>query len=430
MENIERLCPSPRAVSKKEVSSGSKKSSEVSKQKWAILSISSIPLVMTLGNSMLIPVLPSMEKKLSITSFQTSMIITVYSIVAIILIPIAGYLSDHLGRKKIIIPSLIIAGIGGLVSGFAAWKMSNAYWVILVGRSLQGVGAAGAFPIVLPLVGDMFKNDDDISSTLGLIETSNTLGKVLSPILGAFLAGFIWFLPFFSFPVFCLLSTIMMIFLVKCPKTKEKPIPFKKFLRNLKNIFSEKGHWLYAIFFIGGILMFVLFGILFYLSEIFEKEYGIKDLKKGFFLSLPLGALCLSSFITGKVIKKNKNLMKWITFTGIVIAGLAVAALYFSMKLWFMITMFLISGVGIGVGLPCLDALITEGIEKGERGTVTSLYSSMRFIGVAAGPPVVALLLKHSHNWIIIMLSLISIITAFVVFKAIKPGEQKKAAKT
>ncbi len=430
MENIERLCSAPRTVSKKLAKAGNKKSNEVSKQKWAILSISSIPLVMTLGNSMLIPVLPSIEKKLSITSFQTSMIITVYSIVAIILIPIAGYLSDHLGRKKIIIPSLIIAGIGGLISGFAAWKMSNSYWIILAGRSLQGVGAAGAFPIVLPLVGDMFSNEDDVSSTLGLIETSNTLGKVLSPILGAFLAGFIWFLPFFSFPVFCLLSTIMMIFLVKCPKTKEEPLPFKKFLANLKNIFTEKGHWLYAIFFIGGILMFVLFGILFYLSEIFEKEYGIKDLKKGFFLALPLGALCLSSFITGKVIKKNKNLMKWIIFTGILVAGAAISSLYLSMKLWFMITMFLISGIGIGVGLPCLDALITEGIEKGERGTVTSIYSSMRFIGVAAGPPIVALLMKHSHHWIIIMLSLISIVTAFVVFKAIHPGEQKKTKKT
>ena len=37
--------------------------------------------------------------------------------------------------------------------------------------------------------------------------------------------------------------------------------------------------------------MLVLFGILFYLSEIFETEYGIKDLKKGFLLALPLGAL-------------------------------------------------------------------------------------------------------------------------------------------
>jgi ACDE family multidrug resistance protein len=421
MENIEQLCLEPRASKNKSSASGKKKSEEVTKQKWAIISLSSIPLVMTLGNSMLIPILPSMEKKLSISSFQTSMIITVYSIVAIFLIPIAGYLSDHIGRKKVIIPSLIIAGIGGLVSGWVAWKMDDAYWLILVGRALQGVGAAGAAPIVLPLVGDMFKSDDDVSSTLGLIETSNTFGKVLSPILGAFLAGFIWFLPFFSFPIFCTISILMVMFLVKCPKSTEKPIPFKDFFVSVKKTFTEKGRWLYAIFFIGGILMLVLFGILFYLSEIFEKEYGIKDIKKGFFLALPLGALCLSSFISGKVIKKNKVLMKWLTFSGVVAAALSIAALWFSIKLWYMITMFLISGVGIGVGLPCLDALITEGTEKKERGTITSIYSSMRFIGVAVGPPLIAMLMKQSNHWIFIILSSLSVIAAIVAFIAIKP---------
>lgn len=423
MENIEHICQ-PRATKSSSSSAGQKKTGEVSKQKWAIVSLSSIPLVMTLGNSMLIPVLPSMEKKLSISSFQTSMIITVYSIVAIFLIPIAGYLSDHIGRKKVIIPSLIIAGIGGLISGWAAWKMDNSYWIILVGRSLQGVGAAGAAPIVMPLVGDMFKSDDDVSSCLGLIETSNTFGKVLSPILGAFLAGFIWFLPFFSFPVFCVLSVVLMLFLVKCPKTNDKPVPFKQFFKTVRATFTEKGPWLYAIFFIGGILMLILFGILFYLSEIFEKEYGIKNIKKGFFLAFPLSALCLSSFISGKIIKKNKVLMKWLTFGGIVAAALSIAALWFSIQLWFMISMFLISGIGIGIGLPCLDALITEGIEKKERGTITSIYSSMRFIGVAAGPPIIAVLMKHSNHWIFILLSSLSIIAAFVALIAIKPSTQ------
>ena len=35
---------------------------------------------------------------------------------------------------------------------------------------------------VLPLIRDMFNNDKDITSGLGLIETSNTDGKMLSPI--------------------------------------------------------------------------------------------------------------------------------------------------------------------------------------------------------------------------------------------------------
>ena len=192
----------------------------------------------------------------------------------------------------------------------------------------------------------------------------------------------------------------------------------------MKKTFTEKGTWLYAIFFVGGILMFVLFGILFYLSEVFETKYGIKDIKKGIYLALPLGALCISSFISGKIIKKNKVLMKWLTFAGILAAALSILALWFSIKLWFMLSMFLISGVGIGMGLPCLDALITNGIEKKERGTITSIYSSMRFIGVAAGPPIIALLMKYSNHWIFILLSSLSLVAAFITIKAIKPNTQ------
>lgn len=396
-----------------------------SEQKWAIISMSSIPLVMTLGNSMLIPVLPVMEKKMSISAFQSSLIITVYSIVAIFLIPIAGYLSDHIGRKKVIIPSLIITGIGGLISGFAAWKLNDGYWIVLIGRALQGVGAAGAFPIVLPLVGDMFKNEDEVSGVLGEIETANTLGKVLSPVLGSLLAGFIWFLPFFSIPAFCAISIVMLIFMVKSPKKKEKPLPFKDFLRKVKLIFTENGRWLYAIFFIGVIVMFVLFGVLFYLSDILENKYGIKDLQKGLLLALPLGALCLSSFITGKKIKKNMILMKWITFTSLVVLGVSIAMLGFSKDLWFIITMFLVAGIGIGSSLPPLDSMITESIEKEERGTITSIYSSMRFIGVAAGPPVIAILMKHSVKTIFILLTALSITAALASFIAIKPDKKE-----
>ncbi len=83
-------------------------------------------------------------------------------------------------------PSLILALIGGLIAGFASWKMDEPYMMIIAGRILQGVGAAGAMPIVLPLVGDLYKDDAEKSSScLGIIETSNTFGKVLSPILGS-----------------------------------------------------------------------------------------------------------------------------------------------------------------------------------------------------------------------------------------------------
>jgi ACDE family multidrug resistance protein len=113
--------------------------------------------------------------------------------------------------------------------------------------------------------------------------------------------------------------------------------------------------------------------------------------------------------------------MKWMTLISIIAAALSIAALWFSIQLWYMLTMFLITGVGIGLSLPCLDALITEGIEKEERGTISSIYSSMRFIGVAAGPPLIAVLLEYASHWIFIVLSSLSVLAAIITMIAIKP---------
>lgn len=113
-----------------------------------MLALASIPFIMTLGNSMLLPVLPQISRKLAISSFQVSMIITVYGVVAIVMIPIAGYLSDRFGRKAVILPSLIIAALGGGVSAAAAWLMAGttAYWVILSGRFCRESGQRALFP--------------------------------------------------------------------------------------------------------------------------------------------------------------------------------------------------------------------------------------------------------------------------------------------
>ncbi|MFK3960113.1 MFS transporter [Guptibacillus hwajinpoensis] len=391
------------------------------KKKWDLISLASIPLVMTLGNSMLIPVLPIIEKKLSITSFKVSMIITVYSIAAILLIPIAGYLSDRYGRKKVIIPSLFIAGIGGFVTGWASWSLDNPYVMILIGRVLQGIGSSGAAPVVLPLVGDLFKSDKDVSAGLGLIETSNTVGKVLSPILGALLASFLWYLPFLSIPVFSLISILLVVFLVKSPEKNEEPQTFSCFLSCLKNIFRKDGKWLTAIFAIGGVIMFVLFGILFYLAGFLENEFQIVGVKKGGVIAIPLVALSLTSYVTGKRIGENKKTMKWCIFTGLFILAAATLSVSFTERLWLMLLILFVGGVGIGMSLPCLDALITEGVKKEERGTITSLYSSTRFLGVAAGPPIYALLMKQSHEVVFYTSAGVTAIAILLCFVSIKP---------
>lgn len=389
---------------------------------WCIVSLTSIPLIMTLGNSMLIPVLPILEDKVGITSFQSSMIITSYSVAAIFLIPVAGYLSDRFGRKIVILPSLILALIGGLIAGFASWKMDDPYAIIIVGRIIQGIGAAGAMPIVLPLVGDLYQDDDEkISSTLGIIETSNTFGKVLSPILGSIFAAFLWFLPFFSISALSLISIILIFFFVKAPKDDDEPLKFKEFLRNTKKVFKEEGKWLYTVFLNGVLVMLILFSMLFFLSENLEKVHDIKGIKKGFVLAIPLLLLCIASYISGRKIKGNLGRIKKIIIVSLIAMSVSIVFVGFtSKKLILLLVVTSIVGIAIGALLPALDTLITDNIRKELRGTVSSFYSSARFIGVAAGPPIMSLVMKNYLNASYITAGVLGFILLFVVLKFIK----------
>lgn len=395
-----------------------------------LISIASIPLVITLGNSMLIPVLPTMENKLDISSFQASLIITVYSLIGIFLIPVAGYLSDRYGRKKVIVPSLIIAGVGGLICGLSAIFIDHSYYFILLGRLIQGVGAAGTFPVVLPLVGDMYRNEEEVSSNLGLIETANTAGKVLSPIIGASLALLAWFVPLLAIPVFCAVSLILVMLFLKVPKDDAgEAQPIREFFASVKSIFSEKGHWMYTVFAIGCILMYILFGILFYLSNLLEETHHASTMTTGLILAIPLLALSISSFVTGRKIGKNKRMMKWITFVGCLVLALAIFLTSFTQNIYLLIGAILAGGIGIGVSLPCLDTFITSGVDKSERGTVSSFYSSMRFIGVALGPPLFSVIIKSSHQILFLTTAGVAVIACLLTLVFIKPGAQKQTNK-
>jgi MFS transporter, ACDE family, multidrug resistance protein len=386
-----------------------------------LFALGTVPLIMVLGNSMLIPILPTMQDEIGITKFQASLVITLFSVPAGIIIPLAGFLSDHYSRKVVIVPSLILYGLGGVVAGIAAWLLSNPYWLILVGRVLQGIGASGTAPIAMALAGDIWKGSSR-AKALGLIEASNGLGKVISPILGVLIALLFWYAAFFAFPIICVVAAALVYFFVKEPKKQGPPQQIKAYLKSLKQTFKKEYKWLLTAYLAGAIALFILFGILFYISQILEEKHKVSDLMRGFILAIPLLAMCTTSYITGTKIKKNMKLMKVLVVTGLALIGTPLLVAAFFRNPYVELGLLVVSGIGTGLVLPCLNTLVTSAVSQDSRGAVTAFYGSVRFLGVAAGPPIFGALMGTPKIMFISMAALAGICSALAFF-LINPGK-------
>ncbi|MBM4762810.1 MFS transporter [Bacillus sp. B15-48] len=399
----------------------------MSKQKHkglTIAAISSIPLILVLGNSMLIPILPKMKSELGISQFQVSLVISVFSISAAIMIPILGYLSDRFTRKAVIIPALILYGGGGILAGAASAWFTNAYLWVLAGRVMQGIGAAGTTSMAMALSGDLFKGGEQ-SKVLGLVETSNGFGKVISPIIGSLLALLVWYAAFFAFPIFCLISILLTIFFIKEKRREQEPPPVGKYVKGLLSVFKVEGRWLFATYLTGATCLFTLFGVLFYISDILETQYKIDGVLKGAILAIPLLFMTITSYITGSKIGKNMRLMKTLIVIGLLLMTASFASLVFFRNLIPFFSILVISSIGTGLALPCINSFITGSVSMNRRGFVISLYGSVRFLGVAIGPPIYGALMEWSRTGLFLTTAGLTLLVALLCLLLIHVKKKK-----
>ncbi|ADU51046.1 major facilitator superfamily MFS_1 [Thermaerobacter marianensis DSM 12885] len=353
----------------------------------------SVPFVMVLSNSMLIPVLPQMRGAMDRSLFQIGLIITAFSVPAGLFIPIGGYLSDRWGRKPVMIPGLVGFGLGGLMAGLAPLFTRDPYGWILAGRVLQGLAAGGMYQVALAAAGDMYQGGAR-TRAMGIMEASNGLGKIASPILGSALALLAWYVPFFAYPALAALSALGLWLWVPEPnRRREAPAP-GPYLRRIARIFRAKGVSLAVCFLAGFTALFMLFGLLSVYSDLLERPFGIRGFVKGVVVAIPVAVATVTAYLSGIVLQDRlARYLKAVVVAGIALLAAGTAALYFMRDLVPMIVAISVMGLGYGLALPAINTLITSSVETAERGGITALYGTVRFFGAALGPPAFGLLL-------------------------------------
>jgi MFS family permease len=132
-----------------------------------------------IGFGLIIPVMPSYAKELHASDLQVGLLIASYSFMQLLFAPFWGRLSDHVGRRPILLTSLLAS-----CTGYLIWGWSHTLASLFVARLVAGAGNAN-ISVAQAYVADVTTTENRAKG-MGLIGAAFGLGFVLGPAIGGF----------------------------------------------------------------------------------------------------------------------------------------------------------------------------------------------------------------------------------------------------
>ncbi|MBI4493419.1 MAG: MFS transporter [Chloroflexi bacterium] len=149
--------------------------------RYLFFGLASLGLLMSSINMTIVAVaLPSMTRSLDTSLSWVGWTLTAYQLVQVIVMPLAGRLSDGLGRKRVFLFCVACFTLGSALSGLAP----NIGWLIFF-RAIQAIGGGGLMPSAVGIVSDQFK--ERRSQAIGMFTSIMPIGTIIGPNLGGWM---------------------------------------------------------------------------------------------------------------------------------------------------------------------------------------------------------------------------------------------------
>ena len=162
--------------------------------------------------------LPHMQASLSATQDTINWVLTSYIVASAIALPISGWLADRVGRKRLLLISVVV-----FTAASVACATATSLGEMVLFRALQGVGGAFIVPLAQATLFDINPREKH-GQAMALFGGGVMIGPILGPVLGGWLTdNYNWRWVFLvNLPVGILCILIMMRFMPKTETHKRK----------------------------------------------------------------------------------------------------------------------------------------------------------------------------------------------------------------
>ncbi|HVT69877.1 MAG TPA: MFS transporter, partial [Trebonia sp.] len=150
----------------------------------AIFVVVALALLMSsLDGTIVATALHAIQDGLHSTINWTSWVITGYSVGQVLALPLAGMLSDRVGRRRFFLASVVVFTAASLCAGLA-----GDIYVLIALRAVQAAGGAGFTPSATGIITENFGSARD--KAVGLFGSIFPIGSMIGPIFGGLFVSY------------------------------------------------------------------------------------------------------------------------------------------------------------------------------------------------------------------------------------------------
>ncbi len=333
------------------------------------------------GFGIVIPVLPLYAEgsRINATPSQLAWIVGIYSLLQLVCSPLFGKWSDRVGRKPVLVVSILGTAIGFVVLGAA-----QTVWMLILGRIIDGV-SGGNISTAMACIADVTTKENR-SRNMGLVGAAFGLGFMLGPALGGVLSKhFGLATPFYFAAALALLNALLV--WLRLPETLTAASRERaKERATISEVFHGGRAGMIAAILASQLASVTGFSIMTALFALYcEKRFHYDAAQVGYILAYVglLGVLFQGGLLR-RLLKKP--IEKELAVIGAAVLAVSMAALPFTHTLGVLLAVCFGISLGNSFVTPTLNGLASRTTDAHCQGRLLGLMQSAGSLGRFLGP--------------------------------------------
>ena len=357
---------------------------------------------------MVLPIFPYLGLSLGLTPIQIGLIASIFSISQFFASPITGKLSDHFGRKPLLILSQLSTLAGFLLLGF-----STTVILLIAARLIDGLLGSN-MTVSQAYISDIVKPKHR-TKVYGYSSGIFGVGLIFGPLIGGVLSQINYSVPMFFAAAITLVSILLVLFLPETiTKNKEK---FSLGFNNIVPV-NEAKRYAKTPHVRNHLLIFFIYGLGLHLfisnfSVWAQNQLHVDVTQVSYYMTwIGILRVIIQTVLIARILRalgEDRMLRTGIVATIITMVGLAISADYM-----FVFVPLIFLAYGTGVSRPILTSKLVNSVTKKETATLLGVNNSLNSIAQIVTPIVGGFVIQYLPSQTLPILSILLFSTIFL----------------